>query len=60
MTNTRAETFNALLLLYACIAGCSILGLFGAYELTILRLIAIFVTVAHIHYGACVVSAICS
>jgi ethanolaminephosphotransferase len=59
MSNTRAETLNKLLILYAAQALLAVAGTFGTAELAILRLSAAIYTLAHLHYGICVVRQLC-
>lgn len=56
MSVTRAEEFNNLLLIYSLVTFFSVFNFLGNYEMWALRILAIFVTLAHIHYGVCVVS----
>ena len=56
MSITRSETINTLLICYATVAGLSVMGIFGQNELTMLRILSIILTTAHVHYGVCVVS----
>uniref|UniRef100_A0A183VBS6 Ethanolaminephosphotransferase 1 n=1 Tax=Toxocara canis TaxID=6265 RepID=A0A183VBS6_TOXCA len=56
MTQTRAEPFNFLLCMYCAVAFVSLFGHIRAQtELILLRLLAIGVTLAHLHYGICLV-----
>jgi len=60
MTNTRCQTFNYLLLPYLLLVTmCLVVRTLGFWELYSLRLLAIAVTVAHVHYGTCVVRQMC-
>jgi len=60
MTNTRCETFNFLLLPYLILATLFLtIRNLGVWELYSLRAVAAFVTLAHIHYGCCVVRQMC-
>lgn len=56
MSCTRADEFNMLLIIYSSVAFLSILRVFGKYEMWALKLLAIYLTLAHIHYGICIVS----
>jgi len=59
MSSTRAQTLNKLMLIYCSVAVMAIFGLFGRFELWTLRALAIALTLAHIHYGVCVVRQLC-
>ncbi|CAF1291344.1 unnamed protein product [Adineta steineri] len=60
MTSTRSDGINTLLYLYVPIQIMSVYGLFnGRMEFIVLFAYNIFVTLAHIHYGCCVVRQIC-
>uniref|UniRef100_A0A914X1B3 Ethanolaminephosphotransferase 1 n=1 Tax=Plectus sambesii TaxID=2011161 RepID=A0A914X1B3_9BILA len=54
MSHTRTETINALLVAYMAVTGLAVMGVLGSAELNVLRLLAVVVTVAHVHYGICV------
>uniref|UniRef100_A0A914YTR3 Ethanolaminephosphotransferase n=1 Tax=Panagrolaimus superbus TaxID=310955 RepID=A0A914YTR3_9BILA len=60
MSLTRSETINTLLVSYGIVAGLSIFGIFGQYELTMLRILSVILTISHVHYGICVVRQLCS
>ncbi|VDM99056.1 unnamed protein product [Thelazia callipaeda] len=56
MSNTRAEIFNLCLAVYALTAVISLSGLLTVYqELILLRSITVIITLAHLHFGICVV-----
>jgi len=59
MSSTRSETFNTLMRIYVAVAGVSCLGLFGKYEMLALQLSGLFLTLAHLHYGICLVRQLC-
>lgn len=59
MTQTRAERCNFLLVPYVFVAICAIFGLLGSNELIALRLLGLLLTLAHLHYGICVVRQLC-
>ncbi|UJR30409.1 hypothetical protein I4U23_017944 [Adineta vaga] len=61
MTSTRSNGINTLLCLYVPIQIMSVYGLFTENtELSLLFLYNIIATLAHIHYGCCVVRQICN
>uniref|UniRef100_A0A9J2PQA6 Ethanolaminephosphotransferase 1 n=1 Tax=Ascaris lumbricoides TaxID=6252 RepID=A0A9J2PQA6_ASCLU len=61
MTQTRADPFNLLLCVYCAVAFVSLFGHVGAHtELFLLRLLAVAVTLAHLHYGICLVRQLCN
>lgn len=55
MSSTRAQLVNKLLVVYALVASCALSGLLDARELLVLRVFAVFSTLAHVHFGVCVV-----
>uniref|UniRef100_A0A8C4RAY1 Selenoprotein I n=1 Tax=Eptatretus burgeri TaxID=7764 RepID=A0A8C4RAY1_EPTBU len=59
MSSTRCQAFNWLLvpLIGAVFAVCN--GFVGEYEVQLLFALTTFVTLAHIHYGVCVVRQLC-
>ncbi|KAI6203246.1 Ethanolaminephosphotransferase 1 [Aphelenchoides besseyi] len=59
MSCTRPETFNVLLRFYLLVAGLSLTGLFGDAEILVLRIVAVLLTLAHMHYGICLVRQLC-
>lgn len=59
MSNTRSEVFNWLLLPLALVVGLLITGYLGAMEEPIFFAFTAGATIAHIHYGVCVVSVFC-
>jgi len=59
MSSTRVKLHNKILFLYGSVVGLSLFGTFGKYELTILRLFAVVITIAHVHFGVCVVRQLC-
>ncbi|RXM36253.1 Ethanolaminephosphotransferase 1 [Acipenser ruthenus] len=56
MTNTRSEVFHWLLLPLAAIVSAVSTGLLVQSELILLVGYTVLVTIAHVHYGLCVVS----
>jgi ethanolaminephosphotransferase len=56
MSSTRSETINGLLRLYLIVAGVSCAGLLGDKEFMVLKFTGIFLTLAHIYYGICLVN----
>ncbi|KAI1287612.1 Ethanolaminephosphotransferase 1 [Halotydeus destructor] len=60
MSSTRCEAFNWLLWpLSSAVLGVFTLEAVRKQEMQLLRLITAFVTIAHIHYGVCVVRQMC-
>ncbi|KAI6182764.1 Ethanolaminephosphotransferase 1 [Aphelenchoides bicaudatus] len=59
MSSTRSETINGLLQIYLVIAGISCSGLLGDKEFLVLKISAVFFTVAHVYYGICLVRQLC-
>lgn len=61
MSNTRCELLSFILLplLLAVLFVISVPGLTAKSELMVLYGLSIFVTLAHVHYGTCVVSEMC-
>uniref|UniRef100_A0A0R3RNP2 ABC transmembrane type-1 domain-containing protein n=1 Tax=Elaeophora elaphi TaxID=1147741 RepID=A0A0R3RNP2_9BILA len=60
MCNTRAEIFNLCLAMYSAVAIASLSGFLSTYqELLFLRLAVTFITLAHLHFGICVVRQLC-
>lgn len=59
MSSTRAQLVNKLLVVYALVASCALSGLLDARELLVLRVFAVFSTLAHVHFGVCVVRQLC-
>ncbi|WKX91446.1 hypothetical protein Q1695_009910 [Nippostrongylus brasiliensis] len=57
MSNHRCEVWNALLALYTCVAGLSLL--IPSAELTLLRVSNLVIILLHSHYGICVVRQLC-
>jgi hypothetical protein len=61
MTSTRAEAFNTLLYAHTAAAVLFVsINLDITIEVTTVRILAIIVTLAHVHYGVCVVSVPCA
>ena len=57
MTSTRSDGFNTLLFVFVPVQLMSVYGALTArMEYSLLFLLNIFVVVAHLHYGVCVVS----
>lgn len=57
MSYTRVKPVNNLLVLYCFAVSVSIFGFLSAdAEMYLLRFVAIAVTLAHLHYGICLVS----
>ncbi len=57
MTSTRADAFNTLLYAHTAAAALFIsINLDITIEMTTVRVFAVVVTLAHVHYGVCVVS----
>lgn len=60
MSGTKCELFNGLVALFAVVALCSILmPITASVELLLLRLLALALTLAHIHYAVCVIQQMC-
>uniref|UniRef100_A0A0N5AU10 Ethanolaminephosphotransferase 1 n=1 Tax=Syphacia muris TaxID=451379 RepID=A0A0N5AU10_9BILA len=60
MSHTRAAAINNLLIFYCIAVAVSVSGILTAIaELYFLRAVAVIVTVAHLHYGICVVRQLC-
>lgn len=60
MSSTRCEGFNWFLLpLTLIVTGVFKMELLQAYEIQILRIFALCITLAHIHYGVCVMRQMC-
>ncbi|MFH4982917.1 hypothetical protein AB6A40_009626 [Gnathostoma spinigerum] len=60
MTSTRCEKSNRLLSFYCSVAAVSLSGYLSSYyELLLLRAACIIVTIAHVHYGVCLVRQLC-
>uniref|UniRef100_A0AC35TS37 Ethanolaminephosphotransferase 1 n=1 Tax=Rhabditophanes sp. KR3021 TaxID=114890 RepID=A0AC35TS37_9BILA len=59
MSVTRCEPFNRLTILYMIIAGSCVSGMFGENEKNALLVLSGVVTVAHVHYGICLVRQLC-
>ncbi|KAK6105246.1 CDP-alcohol phosphatidyltransferase family protein [Brugia pahangi] len=60
MCNTRAELFNLCLAMYSIVAVTSLSGFLSAYqELIFLRFAVVVITLAHLHFGICVVRQLC-
>lgn len=60
MCNTRAELFNLCLAIYSIVAVTSLSGILSAYqELIFLRFAVAVITLAHLHFGICVVRQLC-
>lgn len=60
MSYTRAKPLNTLLLFYIFAVAISIFGLLTATaEMYLLRVLAVGVTLAHLHYGVCLVRQLC-
>lgn len=55
MSCTRAEILNPLLVVYLVLSGLSLYGLFGGWELAVFKLAGLLLTLAHVHYGVCLV-----
>jgi ethanolaminephosphotransferase len=55
MSSTRSETINGLLRIYLLVAGIACSGVLGDKEFMVLKLTGIFLTLAHIYYGICLV-----
>lgn len=57
MTATRAQAYNVLIWPYSAVAiMCYVLRPDAAVEVWLMRGLAIAITMAHVHYGVCVVS----
>ncbi|CEF64044.2 Ethanolaminephosphotransferase 1 [Strongyloides ratti] len=59
MSCTRTEVFNKLTILYSIISFLSVSGVFGQYELVILKIASLVFTLSHLHYGICLVHQLC-
>jgi len=61
MSNTRSELFSVILypLAIVVILVLTVPGMTASRELTVLYIFTGFVTLAHIHYGSCVVAEMC-
>ena len=60
MSSSKCELVNGLVLTFSIVASCSILlPIEGFLELMILRLLALALTIAHIHYAICVIQQMC-
>ncbi|XP_006819349.1 ethanolaminephosphotransferase 1-like [Saccoglossus kowalevskii] len=59
MSSTRAELFNGLLIPFMLVPAISLAVPIGIYELYLTWALAIFLTIAHLHYGVCVVRQMC-
>uniref|UniRef100_A0A914GRS8 Ethanolaminephosphotransferase n=1 Tax=Globodera rostochiensis TaxID=31243 RepID=A0A914GRS8_GLORO len=59
MSNTRAQTMNLLLLFYTLMAALSSFNLLFSSELLLLRVSSILFTLAHLHFGICVIRQLC-
>uniref|UniRef100_A0A915CCT7 Ethanolaminephosphotransferase 1 n=1 Tax=Parascaris univalens TaxID=6257 RepID=A0A915CCT7_PARUN len=61
MTQTRADPFNLLVCVYCTVAFVALFGHIGAErELFALRLLAVAITLAHLHYSICLVRQLCN
>lgn len=56
MSNTRCEIFNMLLIPMALAIVLSLSVINVAFELSLLYILCTITTIAHVHYGTCVVS----
>jgi hypothetical protein len=56
MSSTRSETVNFLLRIYLIVAGLACTGVFADKELIVLKLTGIYMTLAHLYYGICLVT----
>ncbi|CAD5206596.1 unnamed protein product [Bursaphelenchus okinawaensis] len=59
MSGTRSEIVNPLLGVYLLIVFGAVGGFFGAREILVLTVASWALTLAHIHYGVCVVRQLC-
>ncbi|CAG9829087.1 unnamed protein product [Diabrotica balteata] len=59
MSNTTCDAFNLLLVPTSFVVSVSLLTQWANLELMLLYLLCIFTSVAHIHYGTCVVRQMC-
>lgn len=60
MSSTKVPTLNGLLMLYVGLIAVSLSGfLFTSLEILFLRSAAIIFTLAHLHYGICVIRQLC-
>lgn len=59
MSSTRAQVFNKQLLVYCLAAALALLNVFGSAELLVVKMLAVGLTLSHIHYGICVVRQLC-
>lgn len=60
MTSTRCEVFNWILIPLSIVVGlASLANIQGYYEVYFVYLMALLVTLSHVHYGICTVNQIC-
>uniref|UniRef100_A0A183BIC0 Choline/ethanolaminephosphotransferase 1-like n=1 Tax=Globodera pallida TaxID=36090 RepID=A0A183BIC0_GLOPA len=59
MSNTRAQTMNLLLFFYTLMTTLSSFNLLFFSELLLLRVSSIVFTLAHLHFGICVIRQLC-
>lgn len=55
MSSTRAETVNTCSIVYCAVVLLSIFQKSVEIELVLLRCLCVFITVAHLHFGICLV-----